>query len=25
VQESWHEKMKMCRQCEVFQPILSPS
>ncbi len=21
VQESWHEKMKMCRQCEVFQPI----
>ncbi len=25
VQESWHEKMKMCRQCEVFQPILSLS
>jgi hypothetical protein len=22
VQESWHEKMKRCQQCEVFQPIL---
>jgi hypothetical protein len=21
VQESWHEKMKMCRECEVFRPI----
>ncbi|MFQ6078548.1 MAG: helix-turn-helix domain-containing protein [Thermodesulfobacteriota bacterium] len=21
VQESWHEKMKMCRQCDVFPPI----
>jgi hypothetical protein len=24
VRESWHEKMKVCRQCEVFRPILSP-
>ncbi len=23
VQESWHEKMKMCRECKVFRPILS--
>ena len=23
VQESWREKMEMCRQCKVFQPILS--
>ncbi len=23
VQESWKEKMKMCRQCEVFRDILS--
>ncbi len=22
VQESWHEKMKMCRECKVFRPIL---
>ena len=22
VQESWRKKMKMCRQCEVFQPVL---
>jgi hypothetical protein len=25
VQESWRDKMKMCRQCEVLQPILSLS
>ena len=23
VQESWPEKMKMCRQCKVFKPILA--
>jgi hypothetical protein len=23
VQESWHEKMKMCRECEVFRSMLS--
>jgi hypothetical protein len=23
VQDSWQEKMKICRQCGVFQPILS--
>lgn len=22
VQENWHDKMKICRQCEVFRPIL---
>jgi hypothetical protein len=22
VQESWHEKIKMCRQCKVFQSML---
>ena len=22
VQESWHKKMKMCRQCNVFQSVL---
>jgi DNA-binding XRE family transcriptional regulator len=22
VQENWHDKMKICPQCEVFQPIL---
>ena len=22
VQESWHEKMKMCRECKVFRPLL---
>jgi len=21
VQQSWHEKMKICRQCEVFQSV----
>ncbi|MHC4489824.1 MAG: helix-turn-helix domain-containing protein [Planctomycetota bacterium] len=25
VQESWHEKMKMCRECKVFRPILTLS
>jgi hypothetical protein len=24
IQESWHEKMKMCRECEVFRSVLSP-
>jgi len=23
VQESWQQKMKLCRECEVFRPILS--
>jgi DNA-binding XRE family transcriptional regulator len=23
VQKSWHQKMRMCRQCKVFRPILS--
>ena len=24
VQESWQEKIKMCRQCEVFRAVLPP-
>ncbi len=24
VQKSWHEKMSMCRQCEVFRSMLPP-
>ena len=24
VQENWHEKMKMCRQCEVLRSIFPP-
>ena len=25
VQQSWQKKMKLCRKCEVFRPILSPA
>jgi DNA-binding XRE family transcriptional regulator len=24
VQENWKEKMNLCRDCEVFQPLLKP-
>lgn len=24
VQKNWHEKMKLCRSCEVIRPLLGP-
>jgi len=25
VQESWQEKMELCKQCEVFKPLIDPN